>query len=358
MAWVFFCGLHVALQAQPDSIMVRVAADTLSADQQEGGFKVEALSAYNAGLDAYKGYQLEEALLHFTEALRQEPDFAKAYYNRGVVYMESKKYGLATPDFDRYILLSDDPGEAFFLRARAHHLLGHFDRAFDCYTECIDKGVKVDESALFRAGFQYERADYKGAIDDYTRCLAVQRDNAAAYHDRGSAYLMNEQVEMAIADYLTAIKTDPGMARAYSNLGAAYRKQGKYAESLQELTQAVRLDPDNALAVNSRGYAFYLLEDYEKAERDFRSAIDLDPRYALAHNNLASSLIKQERYREAIDQASMAIQLNADYGHAYLNRGIAREMVRDMVGACADWQKADELSIPNASTYRSVACKY
>lgn len=358
MALAVLFGLHFSLQGQSDSVMVRVAADTLSADQQEGGFKVQALAAYNKGLAAYKQYQLDDALEHFTEALRHEPDFAKAYFNRGVVYLEGKKYGLATPDFDRYILLSDDPGEAYFLRARAHHLLGHRDRAYECYTECIGKGVKVDEAALFRAGFQYERGDYKAAVDDYTRCLAVQRDNAAAYHDRGSAYLMNQDVELAIADYLTAIKSDPGMARAYSNLGAAYRKQGKYAESLQELNQAVRLDPDNALVINSRGYAFFLLEDYEKAERDFRLAIDLDPKYALAYNNLSSSLIKQERYREAIDHASKAIKLQADYGHAYLNRGIAREMVRDMVGACADWQKADELSIPNAGTYRSVACKY
>ncbi|HEY0092322.1 MAG TPA: hypothetical protein VGB43_07545, partial [Flavobacterium sp.] len=60
---------------------------------------------------------------------------------------------------------------------------------------------------------------------------------------------------------------------------------------------------------------------------------------------------KQKDYKGSSDDCSKAIQLNPSYGEAYLNRGIAKEMLRDAPGACADWKKAKELGIEAASNY-------
>ena len=80
--------------------------------------------------------------------------------------------------------------------------------------------------------------------------------------------------------------------------------------------------------------------------------------YAYAHNNLASAYIKLEQYQEAVDAASAAIKIDANYGFAYLNRGIAREMIRDIPGACSDWEMAEQFQIKNAADYRGSICKF
>ena len=41
----------------------------------------------------------------------------------------------------------------------------------------------------------------------------------------------------------------------------------------------------------------------------------------------------------------------SDYGYAYLNRGIAKEMLRDNIGACEDWKKATQLGVESAKNY-------
>jgi hypothetical protein len=43
-------------------------------------------------------------------------------------------------------------------------------------------------------------------------------------------------------------------------------------------------------------------------------------------------------------------------GYAFLNRGIAKEMLRDEAGACVDWKKAEELGVETAKNYNG-SCK-
>jgi tetratricopeptide (TPR) repeat protein len=58
-------------------------------------------------------------------------------------------------------------------------------------------------------------------------------------------------------------------------------------------------------------------------------------------------------YNGSIDASSKAIKLNPNYGAAYLNRGTAKEMVRDQIGACDDWDKAFKLGMIQAKNYLS-----
>ena len=55
-------------------------------------------------------------------------------------------------------------------------------------------------------------------------------------------------------------------------------------------------------------------------------------------------------YLKARNDCDKAIELNPSYGFAYLNRGIAKEMLRDNT-ACNDWQKAADLGVASAKQY-------
>jgi len=49
--------------------------------------------------------------------------------------------------------------------------------------------------------------------------------------------------------------------------------------------------------------------------------------------------------------------LNSSNGIAYLNRGISKEMLRDVDGACEDWQKASDLGINKGREYYINNCE-
>ena len=46
------------------------------------------------------------------------------------------------------------------------------------------------------------------------------------------------------------------------------------------------------------------------------------------------------------------------YANAYANRGTAKEMNRDMEGACMDWAKARELGSDVGKAYQSENCEF
>ena len=350
-----FC---LSANAQNDSTLVQIAADTLSSDMQEGGLSVAAIGHYNDGLEHFQNNQPELAIADFTKALAEEPNFPKAIYNRAAAYLSLKDYSNVIADLSTYITLADTAKEAYYLRARALHISGFGEEALADYKVAIEKRVERENSFLYSAELNFRMANYNDAEAAYSGAISENPQNAVAFHDRGSTRKLLDNLDGAAGDYNNAIKLNPRMTMAYMNLAGVYRKQNKLDKAMSEYNQAIRLEPNNVLAHNNRGYVYFLQEKYDEAAKDFEKAIDLDPTYAFAHNNLASTLIKQEKYQEAITSAGKAIVLDSNYGFAYLNRGIAREMVRDIPGACADWEKAEAMNIKNAAIYQSGSCKY
>jgi Flp pilus assembly protein TadD len=65
---------------------------------------------------------------------------------------------------------------------------------------------------------------------------------------------------------------------------------------------------------------------------------------------------KKEDYKGALEAANKAIKLDPNYASAYVNRGMIKEMLRDMQGACEDWSKARELGAETGKSYYSENC--
>ncbi|MBI1916608.1 MAG: tetratricopeptide repeat protein [Planctomycetes bacterium] len=109
---------------------------------------------------------------------------------------------------------------------------------------------------------------------------------AAAFGNRGNAYLHKKEYDKAIKDFTEAIR-DPKFATAFGNRGNAYLHKKEYDKAIKDFTEVIRLDPKNALTFLNRGYAYQQRKEYDKAIKDYTEAIRLDPNSAFAHNNLA-----------------------------------------------------------------------
>ena len=65
---------------------------------------------------------------------------------------------------------------------------------------------------------------------------------------------------------------------------------------------------------------------------------------------------KLKDYKGSAADCDKAITLNNSYAAAYLNRGIAREMLRQQDKACEDWNKAASLGLKNGKTFSQQSC--
>ena len=103
-----------------------------------------------------------------------------------------------------------------------------------------------------------ENEQYQLAIDNYTKCLRLEPDDAnkaTAYYNRGISYRKLENYTAAIADYTSALRIDPDYADAYNNRGLTYHNLENYNEAIADYTSAIRINPDLAEAYANRGIA-------------------------------------------------------------------------------------------------------
>jgi len=127
------------------------------------------------------------------------------------------------------------------------------------------------------------------AIEDYSKSIDMNPNNAEAYGNRGLAYYNKGQYDRAIEDYNKAIALNPNLAWNYNNRGLIYGIKGQYDRAIEDFNKAIAINPNDADAYRNRGRAYYDKGFMEKAMADFQKACDLGEEVGCKAISLANS---------------------------------------------------------------------
>jgi tetratricopeptide (TPR) repeat protein len=134
-----------------------------------------AQKAFNAGMACLEADQYNEAIAHFTEAIRHKPDSAGAYYQRGYAHSLLEQYDAAIADLTAALPNTNDKAAFYFAR-----------------------------------GYNYYKSrQYGSAIADLDQAIRLNPNEAKYYGTRGSAYLENGDTDSAYADCERGLQIDP-----------------------------------------------------------------------------------------------------------------------------------------------------
>ena len=184
----------------------------------------------------------QKAIEYLTNSIRLQPDYADAYFNRGLTYgKEFGHYQRAIEDFDKAIRLKPDFTNAYINRGIAYN--------------------KLDQ--------------HKRAIKDYNEAIRLQPDSFLSYYNRGAAYDDLDQYQRAIEDYNEAIRLKPDYASAYNNRGLAYYNLYQYQLAIKDYDEAIRLQPDHSNSYNNRGLAYLIQGNNYLGCSDIQKACEL-----------------------------------------------------------------------------------
>lgn len=110
------------------------------------------------------------------------------------------------------------------------------------------------------------------------------------------------------------------------------------------------------MAINNRGSAKLNKNEIAGAMNDFEAALEIKKDYVLAMNNMASACIKKKDFTKAAEWCNKALVIDEDATACYINRGIAKQMLKDEDGACADWKQAAKLGMALGKSYSAGLC--
>jgi len=109
----------------------------------------------------------ETALKYVNTAIEINPEYGRAYYTRGFIYGDLKKY----------------------------------QSAIDSFTEALGLDPNIQETYNGR-GWAYSVLDqHKKAIEDYTKAIEIDPKYKLAYNNRAMSYLKLNQNEKACIDF-------------------------------------------------------------------------------------------------------------------------------------------------------------
>jgi tetratricopeptide (TPR) repeat protein len=371
-------GLTACLQGNPDLAWLyyfralasgQIAAKYLGLVQHSPGRE----AALRAGAE----FEFHEAEADFREALARlgsKPDeqlHSIVLYNRGLVRFQRGRLDEAAADYRQVIELKKD----LYL---AYAALAHVAK---------------------------KQGDFAGAIDQFTRAIAVKPDSAPLYRGRADARLASgdpspQDRAAALADLELAIRHEqpdnPVLALDHTNRGKLLYRDGQLEVALEECRLALRAVPDHfdahilriqvllklkrhddaisscdvVLAQGRKSALLYELrvlaqegintKDYAGAIEDASAALTLSPeqgKYRLLLRR-GCLYLSADAPRLALRDFEQAIRLDPSNGEAYAGRGSARLSLGEHREAVADAEKALSLGGPNSRLIYDAARVY
>lgn len=97
----------------------------------------------------------------------------------------------------------------------------------------------------------------------------------------------------------------------------------------------------------------------QKALLDFDKAIEIDHLHEGSYVSRCYAKYLLKEYFSAISDCNMALKISTNIENkigAYINRGISKEKLGDMSGACSDWRQASYLGDDEAKNWVRQDC--
>ena len=292
-----------AIRIRPDYIEARLALADMAPKSEQG--REQALLQIQKVLDLKPDYPpayFRIAQIHsaagdkkaaqatYIQAIQHNPQYTKARYNLGLLYLDDKRWADARAQFQW--IREQEPNNAI-----AHFQLG-------------------------RAA--YGEKDYDTALHEYQTALDLKGGKyRKALLNIGIVYKAQKKIDQAVAAYQKLLELDPQYPEAWYNLGLVYLQTNQYREAENSLLAATQYNRKYSQAWFNLGVLYTKIDEDDKAIQAYRQALDIKPSYQKAQLNLAVRYAKNNQFDKAIELYKAVLDKDPNYASAWLNIGIA-----------------------------------
>jgi len=188
-----------------------------------------------------------EALRKVERALALSPRHIKALEKRINIYYQMDDIKEASNFIDEAIIEFPSEGEFYYLRGLINIDRKKYYKALNDFNKVLDfKSVDPYKVYLNRAVANTNLQEYELAIDDLTKSIELNKENASAYHSRGMVYYELKDYNLAVNDFAEAIKLSQDNPVTFFNLGMSYYRMEDKESACPYFHKACSMGDKNA----------------------------------------------------------------------------------------------------------------
>lgn len=281
----------------------------------------KAIKADPSFVDAYynRAYYLgelklyEKAINDLNQVLTFRPTDAAALNDRGFYKLASEKYEDAVKDFGQSIANNfDNLSLVYKNRGMAHMALGgsNLTNALRDFENALLHKTDYFDAKYSKASCLQEMSRHKEALVVLNELVLQNPKSAEVWYLRGVSNAALRQDQEAINDYNNVLKQQPNFVDGYFARGIVKMTMANYDAAIEDYSQVIRLDRTFAEAYNNRGFCYVRKKkkEYELAIRDFTESINQghDEKY-LVYTNRGDAQFRLGSYPEAKKDYQLAL---------------------------------------------------
>lgn len=264
----------------------------------------------------------EEAISDFTKALQEDQDFANAYYRRAEVHFYQQNFLKAIQDYSQAIQIESNYADSYYRRGLAFSRLSNSQRAVSDFIQSINIEA-----------FRY--TSNEEVAKDYIRIFSRKPIKAEDYYRRGIARHALKDSEGAFSDYTKAIQLKPDFSEAYFARGQArpqniFQLEGQDDATSYELIKYIIKDYDKAISLEPEMAKAYLARGQVRVSYPSESIVTMIRLGQRTETEVTEQDMEENELkllRESIEDYTKAISLEPELAEAYLSRASANAMI-------------------------------
>ncbi len=231
--------------------------------------------------------ETEQAIKHFEEALRLDPNYAEGHYNLG---------------------------NALFRLGRMDEARAHYERALQLFPEYALAHHNLAILLL-------QTGESAAAIEHLEAAVRMAPRFAESRQLLGQTLLQAGRNDEGVAQLQAALEIEPDSVTAREALAAANLKLGRRTEVKGEVKPIAEGNPTSAAAEIEAGRVALSRFEPKQAAAHFERALQIDPKNARAHYFLGNSFLDRRQVEVAMEHFREAVTLKPDYVPALVNLG-------------------------------------
>ncbi len=261
---------------------------------------------YLMAVKAEKGYQLEQAALHYKEVVQHDPE-TERFHEKWIRLL------LRTGQLDEAVRAGQNAlarfpenediemilGDILASQGKVEEAITHYDRVSQISSDNA-RAPLLKGSLLERLG-QFDRA-----LEEYKKGGMVEPNNPLVQFHLGRAYLRTSQLQEAATSLERAVSLKPNLLQARHHLAWVLERQGKTIEALKEYGLLLKLKPNNEFIkkrVSQLHSSGSLNPDRSQVE-GIPPSLEKQPN---THMSIATIYFEQTLYMEALEEFQLVL---------------------------------------------------
>jgi tetratricopeptide (TPR) repeat protein len=278
---------------------------------------------------------LDAAAAGFAAVVKQQPAFAEAHFNLGLVREEQGKHEEAIASFRKALTLKPRLHGANLFLGITEFRLNHLDQA---HTAVAKETVNFPEDAaawMWLGVVCLAQDKPEQASEALDKAAKLKPDDQDILYHRGRAHLL-----VSKNSYARMFKLNSNSWLVHRVMAQANSEADRHLEAITEYEAAIKLAPTQPGLHEELGSEYRNANKIPEAEQAFQRELEIDPYNVLAKYKLGAIAVEQGNGAKGKGLIEAALREKPDLVHADYNLGRAEMLLGEDEAAAVHLKKA------------------